>query len=324
MTLRRRRWWLLALHLLKVKRHKSFESLTPSSSSHFDKLPDELLVEILQRLPLKLIHLCKCVSKRLYGFISAPHFARCYVHNCSSLVPPFAFFCPMNIRGAVKLTSESLIFECLYFSLNFLPSNGFGIRYLASSNGLVLCSKSQYYVCNPLTKHWVELPPPPTRQEYSVLFGFVCKPSHSFDCTSSFRVVRIHKRQIQDTTNLELEIFSSDSWKWTQTIVSTGEQKPSYFSTVVSCDGILYWTYGANIFAYDPFSNTDQFRIITKPKDKYPDVTDSRHSLGERHGILSFIQYYDSTLSIWELKDYNGLDWSLVHKVDLNTMKLDH
>ncbi|XP_059638993.1 uncharacterized protein LOC132281293 [Cornus florida] len=145
------------------------------------------------------------------------------------------------------------------------------------------------------------------------------------DGMSSFRVVRIHKRQIQDTTNLELEIFSSDSWKWTQTIVSTKEQKPLYFSPIVSCNGILYWTYvdRANIFAYDPFTNTDHFRIITQPKDKdkYHGV---KHSLGKRHGILSFTQCYASTLSIWELKDYSGLEWSLVHKVDLNTMKLDH
>ncbi|XP_059642210.1 F-box protein At5g03970-like isoform X2 [Cornus florida] len=339
------------------KRLKSFESSSPSSSfttnSPFDKLSHELFVEILQRLTLKLIHLCKCVSKRWYDFISTPHFALCYAHNCSSLMPPFALFYQYN-DGAVQLASEAPVFESRGFSLNFLPSSNppptsssssssdqpepVPIRYLASSNGLVFCSPTStfqrvYYVCNPLTMHWVELPPPPTCEE-RVITGFVCKSSYSFDsttCTTSFRVVRIHqfeKPQYPNppprSANLKLDIFSSDTWKWTEIILSTWGRNfimSHDLSNAVVCNGILHWLflYNGKIFAYDPFNNTDQFRTIRQPKDKFPTAYE-RH-LGECQGHLRYIDHYCSILNIWELKDNNGLEWSLVHNVVLKRME---
>ncbi|XP_059638965.1 F-box protein At5g49610-like [Cornus florida] len=335
------------------RRHKPSKSSSPTSSvttnPPFDNLTHELFIEILQRLPLKLIHLCKCVSKRWYDLISTPHFTRCYIQNCSSLVPPFALFYQC-IDGAVKLTSESPIFQSRGFSLNFLPSLNPSssssdqhepdpIRYLASSNGLVLCSATLtfqrvYYVCNPLTMHWVELPPPPTCQNW-VIIGFVCKPSHSFDntsCTTSFRVVRIHRFEKPNyppprSANLKLDIFSSDTWKWTESIISTRGRNfimSNEVSNAVVCNGILHWMYLYNgkIFAYDPFNNTDQFRTIRQPKERFPLYYEC--FLGECQGHLRFIQFHRSILGIWELKDSNGLEWSFVHNVDLDRMKLDH
>ncbi|XP_059642160.1 uncharacterized protein LOC132284108 [Cornus florida] len=338
-----------------LRRHKPLETSSPSSfvsaKSHFEKLTHELFVEILQKLPLKLIHLCKCVSKHWYALISTPHFARCYIQNCSFLVPPFALFYQYQNR-AVQLTSESPIFESRGFSLNFLPSSKPSsssssassssnqhepdpIRYLASSNGLVLCSPTLtfqrvYYVCNPLTMHWVHLPRSPTCHE-RVVIGFVCKTSYSSDgttCTTSFRLVRIHpfeKPQFPPprSGNLKFDIFSSDTWKWREIIIST--QGDSFIMTpdlcnAVVCNGILHWMYlyHGKIFAYDPFNNPDQFRTIRQPKDT---CSTFEHRLGECQGHLRFIQLYRSTLSIWELKDYSGVEWSLVHNVELDRLK---
>ncbi|XP_059639013.1 F-box protein At1g49990-like [Cornus florida] len=281
------RAWMLRVVIgcPRLRRKKSLES-------YFDKLSDDLFVEILQRLPLKLIHLCKCVSKRWYGFISTPHFARCYAHNCSSLVPPFALFHQFQYPACgVRSIAEEPIFESRGFDLDFLvapPSNEHqteASRYLAPSNGLVLSSATLnfprvYYVCNPLTRHWVELPPPPTCQE-KVNSGFVCKPCYSFDgttCTTSFRVVRlIHQFEPPQnpppgSATLKLEIFSSDTCKWTETIISIRGHKfieSHCHSNAVVCNGILHWMnlYRGKIFPYDPFNNTDQFRTIREPKD---------------------------------------------------------
>ncbi|XP_059642207.1 uncharacterized protein LOC132284150 [Cornus florida] len=335
------------------RRHKPFKSSSPpfsvSTNSPFDNLTHELFVEILQRLPLKLIHLCKCVSKRWHDLISTPYFAQCYVQNFSSLVPHFALFYQHRDR-AVKLISESPIFESRGFSLNFLPSSNPSssseqhepepICYLASSNGLVLCSATStfqrvYYVCNPLTMHWVELPPPPTCQE-RVIIGFVCKSCCSFDdttCTTSFRVVRIHqfeKPQYPNppprSANLKLDIFSSDTWKWTESMISTRGRSfiMSYdCSNAVVCNEKLHWMflYRGKIFAYDPFNNTDQFRIIRQPKDRCPAANE--RLLGECQGHLRFIHFYCSIINVWELKDYNVLEWSLVHNVNLDKIKSD-
>ncbi|XP_059644725.1 uncharacterized protein LOC132286409 isoform X2 [Cornus florida] len=152
--------------------------------------------------------------------------------------------------------------------------------------------------------------------------------------TTSFRVVRIHQLEPpQRSANLKLEIFSSDTWKWTETFISTQARNFTVShcchprSNAVVCNGILHWMslYHGKIFAYDPFNNTDRYSTIEKPKDRNTKVNRRTviYHLGKCQGHLRFIKYYPPFLSIWELKNYNGLEWSLVHKVDLKIMESD-
>lgn len=129
-----------------------------------------------------------------------------------------------------------------------------------SSSGLLLCTtaqiqQSQYYICNPLTKQWMALPPAP-RQHYYVHLGFIVEPCRNFkshqhlhplciDC--KFQVVRFHDEyqchQMHPHTKYEAEIFSSTSAQWTiETVESlremrwAGDNFPSIFH-----NGRLHW-----------------------------------------------------------------------------------
>ncbi|PQM42919.1 hypothetical protein Pyn_38024 [Prunus yedoensis var. nudiflora] len=61
---------------------------------------------------------------------------------------------------------------------------------VGACNDLVLCCPSkldhhEYYICNPYTKKWVAVPPPPRIHNY-VSVGFICDPYYNYNSSSSF------------------------------------------------------------------------------------------------------------------------------------------
>lgn len=122
-------------------------------------VPDWLLTEILQRLPVKHIFMFKCVSRRWFTLISDPFFARSYATRINDSLS-FSTSQPWNLLFRylfeIRILPSSMIddrvalkqfqdFSLPGFSLNYLPSEqDCPIKILASSNGLLLCSESLY------------------------------------------------------------------------------------------------------------------------------------------------------------------------------------
>ncbi|OVA08927.1 hypothetical protein BVC80_901g60 [Macleaya cordata] len=204
---------------------------------------------------------------------------------------------------------------------------------LASSNGLVLCSnssafQSKYYVCNPLTKEWVSLPPPHQTPRAWVLNGFFCESSPSSLTSTSYKVVRIKECRVQPKTNFDLDLFSSDIGEWSSYKVSSPKEITflyPFLSSVVCCNGILYWIEGRNrIIAYDLNHNNNnnknggcQCRLIDLPVlgvGKYYGY------LWEFEGFISYSRCQSGQLSVWVLEKYlnRGWVWRLVHKIEIN------
>ncbi|GJV34373.1 hypothetical protein Tco_1394773 [Tanacetum coccineum] len=136
-----------------------------SVQSHLVFTNDDLLTEILIRLPILCIHLFTTVSKQWLQILTSPHFTdrRGKIPN---LDPPVGIF-------ANHLRS---LFECDFVSLDSrlhskkcTMDHSFGsaeevdhVRILQSCNGLLLCSGSAwpvfYYVYNPSTNLFKRLP----------------------------------------------------------------------------------------------------------------------------------------------------------------------
>ena len=176
-----------------------------SKQTSIDDLSNDLLIEILHRIPLKPAHRFKCVSKRWVQVICQPQFAQRFTQRMKLLYPsqpspPFTLFfqCsyPRPFPVEFKHFQRDPQFMSSNFSLSFLPQNPNPIIFIATSNGLVLCStkllsQMVYYVCNPLTANWVSLPVPP-RCHSPVLAGFVCHSYHDdIGTITRFKVVRV-------------------------------------------------------------------------------------------------------------------------------------
>ncbi|PQQ10530.1 F-box protein [Prunus yedoensis var. nudiflora] len=217
-----------------------------------DDLPELLLVEIICRLScIKFVFQCKCVSKRWCELISSSHFVGQYVRRQRDLKKPIlgtlvvqgTFFHVENEDGLMSLQlpviSEATAEQKLFV--------------VGACNDLVLCCPSkldhrEYYICNPYTKKWVALPPPPRIHIY-VSVGFICDPYYNYNSSSSFdndvcinaeyrwRVVRLRPE-------FYVDIFFSETGEWRESAnVVCGSRK--YFDIVtagVACNGKLYFS----------------------------------------------------------------------------------
>ena len=132
------------------------------SSDATDKLTDDIIAEILSRMPYKSTCCCKCVCTRWRDLISHPYYHKEMSQSLigffyESYGPSMLSSCFTNVSGK----GDPLVDP----SLSFLPRFEM-LSIKDCCNGLLLCSfsrqndteKSDYVVCNPATEKWVVVP----------------------------------------------------------------------------------------------------------------------------------------------------------------------
>lgn len=182
-------------------------------------LTDDIVVEILSRVPYKSFCRFKCVSKAWLAFSSDPHY-------CQKLPKiPTGLFHKGKDGSVVQLLSLSPNDEGIDGALTFLPHHEH-LEFVDCCNGLVLCKyKSSYtspdicrfIVCNPATREWQTLPDThselvgPEDSIYTTFLAF--DPSLS----AQFYVFNFEERFNNDSWLVgvkKLEVFSSDLSMW--------------------------------------------------------------------------------------------------------------
>ncbi|PRQ41726.1 putative F-box domain-containing protein [Rosa chinensis] len=339
------------------KAKRSSDSVTnspPSLETTIDDLPDFVLVEILCRLlyNVKLVFQCKCVSRRWFALISNSYFITRFLCQHYRQQKSFAttdyVMVPYKDNKIVPLTSSSILPSSL--SLNFLPcfespnqDNEPIVE--AIFDDLVLCCATKnyqyyYYICNPLTKHWVALPPVRQVFELKVPVGFICEPycdhgreeqnSARSSSSSSImklntgyrcRVVRILPNSIcHPELGFYVQIFSSETGEWREYRLPNRIKKFGWFIAWrpgVACNGKLYW-YNDGGFTFE----LDSFNISTSGFPSGAIIDSCRFTktprkcfhLGVCQGRLRMYPFsIMETVSIWELKENSGnLEWCLI------------
>ncbi|GAB4858518.1 hypothetical protein Ancab_009994 [Ancistrocladus abbreviatus] len=278
--------------------------LKTSNTCINDVLFDDLLVEILHRLPGKLVAQCKLVCKRWLSIVSSSYFLHCIImcYDNEKVEKLRAICGGKQMLMASKKPGSKL-------SLDFLPCFAQGqdledFKIVGSSGGLLLCCIGQfypsiYYVYNPLTKKWVELPSPPGSCEIVV------------HVANSSEVI----------FELVVEIFSSETRQWTKHIVSFPQ---GYTST--NCHPILffntkmYWLAQQGVVIYDP--NHKRINgVVTDPTDKVQG--EGVKCLRQCSGSLWLHQQIYWDLYIWQAKceDNNLVNWSSRRWVNLQDLR---
>uniref|UniRef100_N1QWF3 Uncharacterized protein n=1 Tax=Aegilops tauschii TaxID=37682 RepID=N1QWF3_AEGTA len=147
----------------------------------FERFTDDLLVEILSRIPAMSLRRLKCVSKHWLYLIDHPDHRK-------KLPQPLAGFLYTSSTTGELLTVSSFRFTSLSrgcraplidTSFAFLPNHQ-RVDLLDCCSGLLLCrwhaagaDECRYIVCNPARKEWVMLPEPSKAEEVStVRLGF--------------------------------------------------------------------------------------------------------------------------------------------------------
>ena len=173
------------------------------------------------------------------------------------------------------------------------------------------------------------------------MVSFICEKYYCYDkdlqeCITNvnyrYKVVCwIRSPSVPITSELKMEIFSSETGEWSSLVVSSRWGfKPLPHG--VACNGMLHWVnadtrHNKGLVVFDPFNENSELRYIDLPFE----FTKHSFSIGEFQGRPRIFQFLFTLsrealfFSVWELEDYgNNGTWCMKHKVYLNQMISEH
>ncbi|CAI0450144.1 unnamed protein product [Linum tenue] len=352
---------LLPCSSSRKRRRICAEGKTPPPPTQISKLGEDLLVEILIRLPNpKSAGRSKAVCKLWSSLISDPGFDRRFVSHHRS----------RNERGPPP---PLLFSDDPHSILSFLPVADEDRRDLVvwdSFKDLILCGfedsidaepERSYFICNPFTKQWIALPLAPRNGDLYVVLGdrkklaarLVCEPRSSSISNNhnlaheplaettafvyseyQFRVVCMY--QLRSGT--AMDVFSSESGRWKKQALVLYDQLRLFHFRVVSWNSELFWMYrragdprSLRRFAvFNPFRLNTPLTSLNVPSEMSSEMAERRGNLsisqGTAHIILLGVEGPGSrcsrgALSVWRLEE-GGKSWSKLYEMALRNPTL--
>ncbi|CAN6359282.1 unnamed protein product [Urochloa humidicola] len=306
-------------------------------------LPEEMMVEVFLRLPIKSILRFRTVCRSWDAVLSSEEFCGLHMTKAeaaSSVLPKLFFTSPTAgfDATAVYLSSSSGPDDGLLFTLDGIRAD-FVNMMPAPCRGLTLIHEHAtvapaYYVFNASTRAVTRLPPCQAAVSLSVTAGL------GFDAqTKKYKVVRLFYGNYCDKQHVKCEIYTlggdhGDCWKpavggvpfkfcrAAGAAISHANQDKLL---PLFANGFLHWLLHPLFLAERPraailsFSVTDEtFTFVRSP----PFVVSGVH-LVELAGRLCVVRdlrnvsFNCSMLEIWKLNDYSSGIWSLEHRIDL-------
>ncbi|KAK8701686.1 hypothetical protein V6N13_020067 [Hibiscus sabdariffa] len=303
---------------------------------------DDILCNILLRLPPESIPKLIIVSKRWLHLICSSSFRHSYLSRwrvgfnllgffvCNSLYlgrPQGGARRPRS-EPALPLLSTSRECDDLKFS-GILKKLGY---FIDSSDGHLLCGRhpKTYFVWNPITKEQYKLPRPRVYFE-ELCMAFIVEDSPDDDIC--YRVVRAKcESRFEEINVVTIETFSSKTSTWCYSKLrcsSTISLSPWISGTVIG--GVIHW-YAAqgNVAIYDPDHHEKHIALVKLPG---PFDFDAQ-VLGESSdGCLQYGWSCKAGLQIWVLEKgldgysslfstskQSSLSWKLRYKLNFKIM----
>ena len=295
------------------------------------KLTDDVLVDIISRVPYKSTCSCKCVSTRWRDLFSHPD------HRKKLPQPLAGFFYegysadrfPKTARYFTNVSGKGYPF--IDPSLSFLPKCE-SLEILDCCNGLLLCrcwkptdpKTMDYVVCNPATQKWVVVPATDWSSKVDVArLGFdpvISSHFHVFEFIDE-EVWGIDESEQSDTAGriAAVATYSSKARVWAHQIqmVETNHFAIPTHSKGVFFNGIMHLTAFDNlVVTFDVEGNLLWIIGTPSPYNYDSPANDVFVSQGHLYFINSTeSEYYRYDLSVWVLEDYSLGKWTLKHTV---------
>ncbi|KAK4265931.1 hypothetical protein QN277_026918 [Acacia crassicarpa] len=288
--------------------------------------PEEVVIQILARLPIKSLFRSKTVCKLWNRLSSDKYFIQLY-NEISSKNPMIL----LDISDASESKSSLICVDKLRggseLSLSFLNDR---VKVRASCCGLLCCSsipdKGVYYVCNPMTREFKLLPKsrerPVTRfypDGEATLVGLAC----DLTCQKFKVVLAGYHRTFghRSDGSFICLVFESELNKWRK-FISYQDDHFSHMNKnqVVFVNNALHWLTVNSAYILVLDLSCDIWRKMQLPYDVIYGMG-HRIYLLEFNGCLSIIQISEAWMNIWVLNDYRKEEWSMVDKVSLRCIR---
>ncbi|XP_027064463.1 F-box/kelch-repeat protein At3g06240-like [Coffea arabica] len=275
-----------------------------------DVLPEDILMEILVRLPVKCLFQFKCVSKSWCSLIKSPRFTHLHVTRAKNGDQEGVILVKRFIRDERKIVlsfhsmDESLSLQVVAPDFEVPYSTYVNMILVGTCHGII-CLKSNesggIYLCNPATREFLALPDRPFRcpQGYFCLVG---EMGFGFDAISDdFKIITFTgispKEYNYDLNSCKVEIYSLSTNSWRELDPDVKLPEGVYYPRFsVLFNGCFHWctplitdSFGLQILSFE--LSTEQFREIQFP-DGAPDTE------GE-YGMQKLIVLDNSLAMIW-------------------------
>ncbi|XP_017976570.1 PREDICTED: F-box protein At5g07610 [Theobroma cacao] len=217
---------------------------------------DDLLTEILRRLPTKTLLQFKLVSKQWLSLISSPEFSISHTRFLlnEGLLKPSALF----LDVIYKQPPTKFVFLPLNRDTKQLPlldfMNAPDIKIMQSCTGLLLCTcdygNQNYFICNPVIKKFkmISLPRPPMLeyQLVGVNLAFDPRKSPYYKIISIWQEVFLEKDEENNclrhmTSNFSMDIYSSETDSWSVSKIKFTSEVAIQFDHAVFLNGAIHW-----------------------------------------------------------------------------------
>ncbi|KAK1398877.1 hypothetical protein POM88_008740 [Heracleum sosnowskyi] len=296
-------------------------------------LPEEMVREVLLRLPVKSLLVCKSVCKPWLSTISNPHFVKSQLHraliasgNNPTLLeieepqeeeeedeePDEDFLLEIEQREQLR---HQHLFEAL-LDVNGHDMSTSPIRFhriamprLFSDthqvfntcyNG-ILCvtnwSFDDIYLWNPSIRQCKKVPPPKPSADSVVRV----ESGFGYDCISDdYVVIRVVYDSIRDVIVPMLQLYSSNSDSWTEFHPFTAEDEIQSLGITTLINGILYCTSVNKLVSFD--FRKQVFVLVPFPKSIHRRIS----NVLDFKGSVGLVFESDSQVDLWTLDDISG------------------
>ncbi|XP_074302862.1 uncharacterized protein LOC141636932 [Silene latifolia] len=299
-----------------------------------DDLSNDMLREILCRLPCYRTALgCKTVSKWWCSLISDPLFVTQGFLTKRQVIEKEASFIFLltsknwdNKYATVMVAPPCFQRTTLWspiLSLQFLP---FHSKPVATFKDLILSfgvnpltGLGMFYICNPLTKQWMVLPPSQEVHQKEVIWAALAY----LDGHGGFRVVVAHSQPYPSyftdpfrMVNLLIYISETSEWRNIDVKLQVKPSNDGYyvldtncktFKGVV-CKGMVYILLGPHFGVLNPFDVTDTFSGTLMAKPLPTPNQDNVYTFLESGGKLVACQN-DTCISVGKTYNYFSHPW---------------
>lgn len=297
-------------------------------------LPCDLVIEILSRLPVKVLCRFRCVSEQWLHLLSHDkHFiAR---HSQQSKTAPLLIFrkyCSNKVRDemdemvAVELTSTNMNGQVV--NRIRVPIDGPVNTFTSCGPLVLLCCPYRIYVCNPSIQELVRVPLSSSVSRYCTVGFGLSSSSRSNDI---FKIVHLFpSASFVGDQGMGCEIFclidgtdvNLESWRRTKDC----PYKVQTHGLSVNVSGFIYWMVSdeandlnKSILSFD--LENEKFESISYPMS----YSHSEHNLLFLTGFNNYLALVDSSArtsvtDIWVLKDRKKKTWVKKCSFDLSSL----
>ncbi|KAJ1400388.1 F-box-like domain superfamily [Sesbania bispinosa] len=293
-------------------------------------LNNDIMFDVLSRIPAKLLLGLKCISRDWHHTISSRAFIKAQLENTGLVLTGFILqekfmWCKVDIKAVNYIPVETIGARVQHMVFNFLPEE---VVVLASCKGIVCCRsclpsrEPTIYVCNPSNKEWIQLKWPAHDRRESIALAFDFEPSKdSIDISYKFKLVRVKQvENMEEELFFTFELYSSETRTWRKSNEICQCHSNLIKNKGIYIGGVLHWlTDDDQVLTFDVEKELSWLISVPVPSLEFRTVPEA--CIGESEGRLHYVQVSEEGLHVWYLEDYYEFKWTLKHSKSLEEIE---